>query len=165
MADLASLAQEYGPSLLQWVISLGLGAGAGVGVVKLALKKQRRVLANLQRPIMVIGTDGEDMQSQADLLRKVDLFTVNYHRSEKALDHLSDEHRLLILGYGDKDQFHRAFDCAKSRRMPVLVYAKPDSVPKEDRDKISGYSFAALCNTDLRLVSDVFAVMSTFPEK
>lgn len=161
-AALAYLKEQW-PQILQWIVSLGLVAG-GIDL-KLAQKKQKRVLANLSRPIMVIGTDGEDMQSQVELLRKVDLFTVDYHRSDKATDHLSDHHRLLILGYGDKAQFDRAFECARTRRVPVLVYAKPDSVPKEDRDKISGYSFAALCNTDLRLVSDVFAVMSTFPEK
>lgn len=165
MADWIEIIKDNGPQIAQWAINLGLGAGGGVAVVRLALKKQRRVLANLQRPIMVIGTDGEDMQSQVELLRKVDLFTVDYHRTDKATDHLSDDHRLLILGYGNKAQFDQAFDCARTRRVPVLVYAKPDSVPKEDREKISGYSFAALCNTDLRLVSDVFAVMSTFPEK
>lgn len=164
MADLIALAKEYAP-VVQLIASFVFGAGGGVTALNLAMKKQRRVLANLQRPVMVIGTPGEDMQSQTALLNEVGLFTVKYNCSEKAIDHLSNDHRLLVLGYGDRTQFFKVFERARAVRMPILVYAKPDSVPKEDRETISGYSFASLCNTDLRLISDVFAVMSTFPEK
>jgi len=165
MSNWIELIKEYGPQVAQWAISLGLGASGGLGAAKVALKKQRRVLANLQRPIMVIGTQDADMIDQIKLLKEVDLFSVTDHRGEKATDFVKAGHRLMVLGYSDSDRFARAFDCAKSRTMPVLVYAKPNSVSPEGMAKISGYSYASLCNTDIRLVSDVFAVMSTFPEK
>ncbi len=166
MEKLIEILKDNGPQLLQWAISLGLGVGGGAGVVRLALKKQRRVMANLQRPIMVIGTDEGDMVDQARLLKEIDLFNVSdLHRGEKATDFLKSEHRLLVLGYSKNPSFKKAFDSARNRQIPVLVYAKPGAVPQDGMAEISGYSYASICNTDLRLVSDVFTLMSTFPEK
>jgi len=160
------LLKENGPLIGQWLISLGLGATGGLGAAKLAVKRQRRVMANLRRPIIVIGTPGQDLKDQHRLLKKVDLFEVSDHADgEKASDYLTTEHRLMVLGYSATAEYKKAFEKARSCRLPVLIYAKPGAVSKEDLDEISGYSFASLCNTDLRLVSDVFALMSTFPEK
>jgi len=158
-----SYLKDYWPQILQWLVSLGLVIG-GIDI-KLAQKKQKRVLSNLKRPIMVIGTQDADMIDQIKLLKEVDLFTVGDHRGDKATDFVKPEHRLLIVGYADNDRFNRAFECAKSRSIPVLIFAQAGSIPPEGMAKISGYSYSSVCNTDLRLVSDVFAVMSTFPEK
>jgi hypothetical protein len=163
MDKLIELITENWPQIVQGLISLGLLVG-GIDI-KLAQKKQKRVLSNLKRPIMVIGTEDTDMVDQVKLLEEVGLFSVTNHRGDKATDFLKAEHRLIVLGFADNDRFSRAFECARSRAMPVLVYAKPGSVSSEGMAKISGYSFASICNTDLRLISDVFAVMSTFPEK
>jgi len=166
MNEWIKLIKENGPQLIQWAISLGLGAGGGLGAVKIAAKKQRRVINNLQRPIMVIGTTDSDMTDQVRLLKEVGLFDVSdVLRGDKAIDFLNTKHRLLVLGFSTEPLFTKAFDCARSRQIPVLVYAKPGAVPPEQMAAITGYSFASICNTDLRLVSDVFAVMSTFPEK
>lgn len=165
MSDWIEIIKSNGPQILQGAMQIGLGAGGGAAVVKLALKKQRRVLANLQRPIMVIGTETSDMEDQIKLLSEVGLFSVTSHRGDKATDFVKAEHRLIVLGYSDSECFNRAFDFAKTRGMPVLVYAKPGAIPPDGMARISGYSYASVCNTDLRLISDVFAVMSTFPEK
>lgn len=165
MADWIDLIKEHGPTIAQWVIGFGLGVGGGASVVQLALRKQRRVLTNLRRPIMVIGTGDTDMIDQIKLLKEVDLFTVTDHRGDKATDFVKPEHRLLVLGFAENDRYNRAFECARSRGIPLLIYAKPGSISSDGMSKISGYSYASLCNTDLRLVSDVFSVMSTFPEK
>lgn len=164
MTNWIDLVIDNWPTLAQWASSLGFGAVGGLVHFQLALKKQRRVLANLQRPIVVISLEGADMSHQSDLLADVGLFCVNHHRGEKAADFFRPDHRLLVIGYADNDSFHDAFERARQLRMPILVYASPGAVPDASLEKIRGYSYASLCNTDLRLISDVFAVMSTFPE-
>ncbi len=115
---------------------------------------------------MLIGTAEDDLVAQARLLREVGLFDVpDVHRGEKALDYLKPEHRLLVVGYSPTPVYRRIFERARHRQLPMLVYAKPGAVVQEDIAQISDYSYASVCNTDLRLVSDVFALMSTFPEK
>jgi len=166
MEEITKFIADNGPQLLQWTVTLAVGAGGGWGAFRLAAKRHRRVMSNLRRPVMIIGTTDTDLTDQQRLLRAVDLFDVSdVHRGEKAIDFISAEHRLLILGYSDSPLFPRAFECARSKQIPVLVYAKPGAVPNAQMSKICGYSFASICNTDLRLVSDVFALMSTFPEK
>jgi hypothetical protein len=164
MTNWIDLVIDNWPTLAHWASSLGLGAIGGLVPIQLAQKKQRRVLANLQRPILVISIDQADMSHQFKLLERVDLFSVEYSDTSKAVDLIRANHRLVIVGYSQGDSFNQIIGKAKTLNIPVIVYARPGAVLKDDLAQISGYSFASLCNTDVRLVSDVFAIMSTFPE-
>ncbi len=57
-----------------------------------------------------------------------------------------------------------AFAYAKSNDLPIIVFSGKHRLSDKDRDALKNYSFSSLCETQLRLVSDVFAVISTFPE-
>src|SRR5437016_4910931 len=105
------LIKDNGPLLINWLLSLGLCATGGVGADKLAMNKKRRVISNLLRPIMIIGTPGQDMKDQERLLKEVGLFVLSdLAEGAKAPDSLHPKHRLLILGYSGTSEFQKAFE-------------------------------------------------------
>jgi hypothetical protein len=47
----------------------------------------------------------------------------------------------------------------------LLIYTKHDELDRagDDFKVLTGYSYHSICNLPLRLVNDVFTVLSTFP--
>lgn len=128
-------------------------------------KKERRLFRNIQRPICIIGTTDKPMDHEAQLLERVGFFNVGKPSSDgRAIDLLNGK-RLAILGYTpDSRVFKEAFNAAKQREIPVIVYAGPTRITPEDLELLGTYSHYSMCNTPARLISDVFAIMSTYPE-
>ncbi len=74
-----------------------------------------------------------------------------------------EDHGLVIIGYepgmqGLKD----ILDCVKQKRIPVIVYTKQQLAP-EDKALLETYPWYSLCNVPLRVVSDAFTILSTYP--
>ena len=105
------------------------------------------------------------MEHEAELLRRVGFFDVGKPSSDGRAADLLNGKRLVIIGYtSDSRAFRAAFDAAKQREIPVIIYAGPTKITNDDMAILQGYSHHSMCNTPLRLISDVFAVMSTYPE-
>lgn len=128
-------------------------------------KKERRLFKNIQRPIGIIATEDKSMAHEAELLRRVGFFDVGNPSSDGRAADLMNDKRLVIIGYTpDSQAFKDAFNAAKQREVPVIVYAGPTRISNDDMTLLQGYSHHSMCNTPLRLISDVFSVMSTYPE-
>lgn len=152
-------------TLLQILISLIGGAIGAAAWTRFFLKKETRLFKNIQRPIGIIGTSDMPLQHEAVLLKRVGFFNVETPSSDtRAIDVLDDK-RLVIIGYTPKStQFKEVFEAAKQRAIPVIVYSGPASIEPDDMKMLQAYSHHSMCKTPLRLVSDVFALMSTYPE-
>ena len=128
-------------------------------------KKERRLFKNIKRPICIIGTTDESLTHEAKLLRRVGFFNVGEPSSDSREADLLNGSRLAVIGYTPKSQaFRDAFNAAKAREIPVVVYAGPARIDDDDIKLLKSYSHYSMCNTPLRLISDVFALMSTYPE-
>ena len=165
-ADLLSaLSADFLSTLLQSLVSVlfgAVGAWAGLGFFR---RKERRLFKNVQRPIGIVGTPDMSMHHEATLLRRARLFNIDDVSSDARAADIIDDKRLVIIGYTpNSDTFMSVFEAAKNRSVPVIIYSKPGAITQEDLAVIQGYSLHALCNTPLRLSSDVFALMSTYPE-
>lgn len=152
-------------TLLQILISLIGGAIGAAAWVRFFRKKETRLFKNIQRPIGIFGTSDTPLQHEAALLKRVGFFDVDTPSSDvRAIDVLDDK-RLIIIGYTPKSkEFKKVFQAAKQRAIPVIVYSGPARIEPEDMAMMQKYSHHSMCNTPLRLVSDVFALMSTYPE-
>lgn len=152
-------------TLLQILISFIGGAIGAATWVRFFRKKEARLFKNIQRPIGIIGTSDMSLQHEATLLKRVGFFNVETPSSDvRAIDVLDDK-RLVIIGYTPKSkEFKEVFMAAKQRSIPVIVYSGPGRIEPDDMAMLQGYSHHSMCNTPLRLVSDVFALMSTYPE-
>lgn len=128
-------------------------------------KKERRLFKNIKRPICVIGTPDKPMTHEAKLLKRVGFFNVGEATLDGRVTDLLNGCRLVVIGYTpDSDEFKKAFNAAMDKEIPVVVYAGPTRINEEDMKLLQSYSHQSMCNTPLRLISDVFALMSTYPE-
>lgn len=128
-------------------------------------KKERRLFKNIQRPIAVVATPDKPMTHEVQLLKRVGFFNVGTPSADGRARDLLNGNRLLVIGYSpDSTIFKEVFNAAAQREIPVIVYAGPTRITPEDMELLQGYSHHSMCNTPLRLISDVFAMMSTYPE-
>lgn len=158
MSDLITSVQ------LLWPIVGGL-IGAW-GWFRFFRKKETRLFKNLQRPVEIIATETKPMTLESVLLKRVGFFNIKDPSSDSRAVDLMNGNRLVIIGYSPNSQaFKNAFNAAKQREIPVIVYAGPTRITEEDMRLLQDYSHHSMCNTPLRLISDVFAMMSTLPEE
>ncbi len=128
-------------------------------------KKEHRLFNNLKRPIAIVATSDKPMLHESVLLKRVGFFNVEEPASDGRVTDLLNGKRLVIIGYSpDSQTFKDAFNSAKQREIPVVVYAGPTRINDSDMSLLQSYSHHSMCNTPLRLISDVFAIMSTYPE-
>ncbi len=149
---------------LLWPVAGGL-IGAW-GWFQFFQKKERRLFKNLQRPIGIIATPDKPMTHESVLLKRVGFFNIKEPSSDERAIDLMNENRLVIIGYSPNSQaFKDTFNAAKQREIPVIVYAGPTRITEGDMKLLQSYSHHSMCNTPLRLISDVFAMMGTLPEE
>lgn len=128
-------------------------------------KKERRLFKNIQRPVAVIATDDKPMTHEVQLLKRVGFFNIGTPSADGRAKDLLNGNRLVVIGYSPNSKiFKEVFAAAAQREIPVIVYAAPGEIKPEDIKLLQGYSHHSMCNTPLRLISDVFAMMSTYPE-
>ena len=128
-------------------------------------KRRRRLWRNLCRPILVADIGKESINHEAELIRRTGLFGDVKESKDFRSANLLREHRLVILGYTSDKIFEKFLGSARDCGVPVIIYAKPGAISKKDIGLIQGYSHHLICNTPLRLVSDIFAIMATYPEE
>lgn len=152
-------------SFAQILVSVIVSLSVAVGWCCFFYRKERRLYKNIKRSIGIFPTESIDMKHEKNLLDRTKLFDVHMAATDvRAKDCITD-HRLAIIGYSpESDMFREVFCDAKKEKIPVIVYSKPGRIDKEDMELIQGYSNQSMCNTPLRLISDVFAIMSTYPE-
>jgi hypothetical protein len=158
-----------GVTIIAFLLPFAAGVVGGVAgtATYLALRPVwRRLAGNLRRQIAVISTEQQSMNHEADLLDGVGYFTVTRHAADVRTINLIPNARLLVVGYTDGSAvYHATLSHARTNKLPIIVFAGNNRLTPADLADLKSYSFSSLCETQLRLVSDVFSVMSTFPEK
>jgi len=129
-------------------------------------KKEQRLFNNLKRPVAIIVSDEDSMSQEDELLRRVQFFNIHLLRdTRRSIDLINSHYRLVILRYQKgSENFWSTFNSLSGKQIPVIVFSKPGEIDSSDIKKIQEYSLYTLCNTPLRLISDVFAIMSTYQE-
>lgn len=153
-------------SLLAFVIYFILGALVCFAFLKFFFRKEIRLFNNRSRPIMIFKSTGQDMEIETKLLRDSKLFNIPEDPTDKHqnIDRIKN-HSLIIIGYSTgMTNFDDIFNGAKSAGVPVIVYSK-DKIPDDVFNKLRNYSWYSTCQVPLRLINDVFTVLSTFPNK
>ncbi|MGC9605767.1 MAG: hypothetical protein ABSF56_03400 [Minisyncoccia bacterium] len=127
-------------------------------------KKEIRLFLNRRRPIKIFMADGVNMGAEVEMLRKSKLFKIE----EPTTDHRQCDgignHSLIIIGY--KRQMAGLSDivnAARTAKIPVIVYAK-EQLEETDKSLLNSYSWHSVCNFPLKLMNDVFTILSTFPK-
>lgn len=152
------------------IIVLGFGAGSVFGYQKAQKKfinkKEKRLFDNIQRPVAILPSSADKMELENRLLKAIDFFVTDMMPSDaRSLDEITSRYRLAIIRYEDTPTFWRIFHKLADKQIPLVIYSKPAEIPIANLEKIQDYyTRYTLCNTPVRLVSDVFAIMSVYPE-
>lgn len=159
-ANIATIAQ----TLLAYAVAIGGGAFLADYIIKMR-PVWKRFTKNLKRQLVVISTEDQSMDHEAELLDNVGFFKKTKLVAPDIRNiTLLEGSALLVVGYSPNSKMYQAsFDYAKTNRLPFIVYSRKHELDEADETALMDYSYSSLCRTDLRLVSDVFAAVSTFP--
>jgi hypothetical protein len=159
-ADIGTIASV----VLQFVVAFG-GGFLAIGYIKKMRPVWKRFSENISRRVAVISTEEQAMEHEANVLEQVGYFKIKRISADIRNLDLIRNCSLLVVGYSPNSEMYKAsLDYAKSRRLPIVVFSGKHRLSKEVKNNLRSYSFSSLCETELRLVADVFAVMSTFPK-
>jgi len=130
--------------------------------VCLLVKRDWRVLWNLRRPVMVIGSSGKDMELVASLIRDAGFFRFESpSKTAQNLDRIRG-HSMVVVGYtSGETEIGRIIQAARAKSIPVIVFAASSEITDEDREAIQEYSYAEIANTPFRIMNLIFSILST----
>lgn len=160
-------------SLIHWLIfaafSIITGSIGAFAYIKLFYKREKIINDNLKRPIKIFfppGNTQKDMEMEYNLLSRSGLFNVEKPTGDTRDAIRLDKHSLVILGCDRKmGNFDAVFKKVQEKKIPILVYTFGDNqaLQPEHWKALNEYPYYSVCNTPLRLTSDVFTMLSTFP--
>lgn len=163
IATVVDTAIKYGGPL----VGLIGGTTGAIAYTKFRNAKDNRLYQNIKRPFAVVSTEQQPLTHEVDLLERTKfLKPQHFGIGGRNLQLLNDiKPRLLVIGYSaNSTTYKQAFDYARNHSLPLVVFTPGQITNPQDLADIKAYSFGSLCQTELRLVSDIFSVMSTFPE-
>ena len=129
------------------------------------MKKEVRLFLNRKRPIKIFyAPGGPNMEMETKTLRQSGFFKIPEDPTSNYQDcHNLTNHGLVIIGYVPKMQgLKDILDAVKAKHIPLIVYTKARLDP-DDQALLETYPWYSLCNVPLRIVSDAFTILSTFP--
>ena len=162
LTDATDIAQ-----IVQAVVAVLAAGGGGILLVQY-IKRMRpvwkRFAENVGRQVAVISVEDQSMEHEAELLKRVGFFKVKeFDADVRSLDLIAGS-GLIVVGYSpDSKVYDTTLRYAKDHGLPIIVFAGMHELEPEKRKELFAYSFSSLCQSELRLVSDVFAAISTFP--
>jgi len=135
------------------------------GICVWIMKKEVRLFLNRKRPIKIFyAPGGPNMEMETKTLRASGFFKIPEDPTSTYQDcNNLTNHGLVIIGYAPKMQgLKDILDAVKTKRIPLIVYTKARLDP-DDQALLETYPWYSLCNVPLRIVSDAFTILSTFP--
>ena len=106
------------------------------------------------------------MAQEARLLEKAAFFdNVSLLPADgRSINHVTDKYRMVVLRYEKgSTYFWDTYDRITQSQIPVIIYAQQGEIDRDDFARIQKYLFHTICNTPVRLLSDVSAIMATYP--
>lgn len=146
---------------------------AFIGFLVFIFKKQQRLFRNIKKPLLFINLSDENngLQLEAEILRRSGFF----NEPELSADYRTADtvdlakYSLVVIAVNDgadASNFQALYSKVGLLRKPVVIYTlgnRNSSFIGANNSVIKGYAFHTLSTTPLRLVSDIFSILSTFP--
>lgn len=160
---------EIGANITQIISNLWpvlLTAFTAIGLAIFSIKRNWRISKNISRPMAVISL-GDEMNSEYNLIKKSGYFKKAKTKpfDDRAADDITDDYALVVLRYHkDNKTFWRLYEKLASAGRWIIIYSDPAEIPINDLKRIQKYSYYSVCNTPVRLLSDIWATMAVKPE-
>ncbi len=155
-------------TILQLLLAIAVAAGGSVLLFQYMRSMKpvwKRFSENIKREVAVISTEKQTMEPEANILSQVGFFKIKHVSADIKNLNLLQGAELLVVGYSPRSKIYsEVLKYAIANRQPIIVFSGRHRLSDTDRAELKDYSYSSICETDLRLVSDVFAAISTFPE-
>lgn len=154
--------------ILTILLSMAVGAFTTYKVVNNLLKRERIFFNNLKRKIKVFYPpyeNNKEMEVEFEEIQKNRLFNADFKTCDIRKINNIDTKSLVIIGCGsDFSYFESVYLKATQYKIPVIIYTYGDSRALESKhwDLLNTYQWYSVCNTPIRLISDIFTILSTF---
>lgn len=169
-------------SLGQWIILSVLGIIIAsykifLGIV-LFFRREINFQRNLKRPVLIIKpTDAEvrnneskynvpmNMKREINLLKKSQLFSIEGPITADEVATKIMNHGLIVIGYCEgMGSFQDVLNTVKAKQIPIIIYTfgLNNLLSSHDLAETKKYPWHTLSNFPVRLVSEVFSILSTF---
>ncbi len=141
------------------------------GFLKWHYKKEKRLFKNLSRPfeIYTISDNPKSMETEINMIKKNQFFNKCPDRTFKDIENtvLSEDLSLVILAIDaetKEEDFNKALEKISSLKKPLIIYTLGDRKINWmfTNSNIKKYALHAIATTPLRLVSDMFTILSTY---
>jgi hypothetical protein len=155
-------------SIITTLISIAIGSFTTYKVLNNIFKREQILFNNLQRKIKVFYPPTEnkkEMEVEFDEIKKNRLFNADFRTCDIRNVNNIDSKSLVIIGCGsDFSYFESVYFEAKRYRIPIIIYTYGDSKALEEKhwNLLNTYQWYSVCNTPIRLISDLFTILSTF---
>lgn len=158
--------------VIRVLLACAVGFAAALGFLCFLFRHQIRLFRNLKKELLFVNLTGDHnaLEMEADLLTKGRLLSSPRVISDDRIIDNTDlaKYSLLVLGVNqdtDGTRFRNVYTKITALKKPVLIYTLGNrNVPfLHQEDYIKTYSQHAIVTTPIRLVGDIFTILSTFP--
>ncbi|MBW4555688.1 MAG: hypothetical protein KME59_07080 [Trichormus sp. ATA11-4-KO1] len=159
-------------SILTTLISIAVGSFTTYKVLNTVFQRENILFENLDRKLQMFDPPNQhdkDMNAELTeikrnpLFKKVEPILIKGHNPNQIT--IVNNKSLVILGVGiNFDYFEAVFNEAKRQRSPIIIYTYGDNqaLKQNHWSLLNTYRWYSVSNTPLRLISDIFAILSTF---
>ena len=105
------------------------------------------------------------MEVEFDEISNNPLFNADFKTCDIRKANNIDRKSLVIIGLGsDFFYFKSVYQKATGYKIPIIIYTYGNSRALEQQhwDLLNEYQWYSVCNTPIRLISDIFTILSTF---
>lgn len=154
--------------LVVWVVGALIGTWL---FTTLFLKKERRLIKNLQKPIAIVNLTGDPalVETEVEQIERNSLFkSPDVWHDARSVNFLSN-HCAVVIAITDTTvvaDFTTVYQKAIELRKPVIIYTagnRKTNFINDNGTLIYSYPFHSIATTPLRLMGDIFGTLSTFP--
>ncbi len=139
------------------LVGVCIGLLATISIFCRYFSIQIRFAKNLRRKIYFLKTsDKKSLQTQKGKIKNLKLFDVKEEIKDisNSLDVLQTlkDNAVYIVGYDKNYQnYEKLFERARSKNIPIILFAKHGEIQKESWDLINEYIYCDVANTTNRL--------------
>ncbi|MBE9053080.1 hypothetical protein IQ243_22175 [Nostocales cyanobacterium LEGE 11386] len=155
-------------SILTTLISIAVGSFTTYKVLNTVFKREQILFNNLQRKIKVFYPpyeNNKEMEVEFEEIANNRLFNADFRTCDIRKINNIDSKSLVIIGFGsDFNFFESVYVKATQYKIPIIIYTYGKSRVLEPKhwDVLNRYQWYSVCNTPIRLISDIFTILSTF---
>ncbi len=157
--------------LIMLFVSFGVVTVSIVTFVLFVYRKERRLFKNVKKSIVFLNltTDSEAMKLESEIIKKGKFFKVpEIMGDSRIIDTLDiSTYSLIVLGINESteaEHFKKTYQNITGCKKPVIIYTLGNrNVPfLHSESYIKDYYQHTIATTPIRLVGDIFTVLSTF---